>query len=120
VKATVVIPEDKRHNNDTKRNISCTNVGIDDYETEQSVYLGQNVPNPSITVTRIPYSVPEPGKVTMDISTTAGQIIYTTEQEAELGTNYIEVNTSSLAAGIYYYTIHFNGITLTKKMVVEK
>jgi hypothetical protein len=64
--------------------------------------------------------VPEPGKVTMDISTTAGQIIYTTEQEAELGTNYIEVNTSSLAAGIYYYTIHFNGITLTKKMVVEK
>lgn len=120
VKATVVIPEDKRHNNDTKRNISCTNVSIDDYETEQSVYLGQNVPNPSITVTRIPYSVPEPGKVTMDISTTAGQIIYTTEQEAELGTNYIEVNTSSLAAGIYYYTIHFNGITLTKKMVVEK
>jgi len=120
VKATVVIPEDKRHNNDTKRTLSCTNVGIDDYENEESVYLGQNEPNPAITVTRIPYSVPEPGKVTMDLSTAAGQVIYTTTQEAELGTNYIELNTGSLAAGVYYYTIHYKNIVLTKKMVVEK
>jgi len=120
VKATVVIPDDKRHSNDTKRTLSCTDVGIDDYETSESVYLGQNEPNPSVTVTRIPYSVPEPGKVTLDISNSAGQILYTTTEEAELGTNYIEVNTTSLAAGIYYYTIHYKDVILTKKMVVEK
>ena len=120
VKATVVIPEDKRHNNDTKRTLSCTNVGIEDYENEQSVYLGQNEPNPAIATTRIPYSVPEPGKVTMDFSNAAGQVIFTTEQEAERGTNYIEVNAAKLAAGVYYYTLHYKDIALTKKMVVEK
>jgi len=120
VKATVVIPEDKRANNNTKRNIACTNVGIDDYENEESVYLGQNEPNPAVTVTRIPYSVPDPAKVTFEISNTAGQVIYTATQEAELGTNYFELNTSNLAAGVYYYTIHYKEIVLTKKMVVEK
>ena len=120
VKATVVIPEDKRASNNTKRTISCTNVGIDDYENEESVYLGQNEPNPAITTTRVPYSVPEPGKVTMELTNTAGQVIYTTTQEADLGKNYIELNTGNLAAGVYYYTIHYKDIVLTKKMVVEK
>ena len=120
VKATVVIPEDKRHNNDTKRTLSCTDVGIDDYENEDGIYLGQNEPNPSITTTRIPYSVKEPGKVTMDLTNAAGQVIYTTTQEAEAGTNYIELNTAKLAAGVYYYTLHYKNVVLTKKMVVEK
>ena len=120
VKATVVIPEDKRHNNDTKRSLSCTDVGLEDYENEEGVYLGQNEPNPAVATTRIPYSVPEPGKVTMDISNAAGQVIYTTTQEAELGTNYIELKASSLAAGVYYYTLHYKNVVLTKKMVVEK
>ena len=64
--------------------------------------------------------MPEPGKVTMELSNSNGQVIYTTEQEAVLGTNYIELNTANLAAGIYYYTIHYKDIALTKKMVVEK
>ena len=47
-------------------------------------------------------------------------MIYTTEQEAERGTNYIEMNAATLAAGVYYYTLHYKDIVLTKKMVVEK
>ena len=118
VKATVVIPEDKRHNNDTKRSLSCTDVGIDDYEN--GFYLGQNEPNPALTTTRIPYSVTEPGKVTMELSNAAGQVIYTTEQDAEVGTNYLEISVANLAAGVYYYTLHYKNVVLTKKMVVEK
>ena len=62
----------------------------------------------------------DPGKVTMDLTNTAGQVIYTTEQEAETGTNYIELNVANLAAGVYYYTLHYKNVVLTKKMVVEK
>ena len=120
VKATVVIENDKNMYNNTKRTLSCTNVGLPDYEGEENVYLGQNEPNPAITNTRIPYSLPEAGKVTLEVSTALGQVIYTDVQEAEQGLNYFEMKTSDLAAGIYYYTIHYKDVTLTKKMVVEK
>lgn len=120
VKATVVIPNDKNLYNNTKRTLSCTNVGLPDYEGEENVYLGQNEPNPAVTTTRIPYSVPEPGKVTLEISTANGKVIYTDTQEAEMGLNNFDVKVSNLAAGIYYYTIHYQGVVLTKKMVVEK
>ena len=120
VKATVVIPNDKNLYNNTKRTLSCTNVGLPDYEGEENVYLGQNEPNPAVTTTRIPYSVPEPGKVTLEISTANGKVIYTDTQEAEMGLNNFDVKVSNLAAGIYYYTIHYQGVVLTKMMVVEK
>lgn len=119
VKATVVIEDDKYEYNNTKRVLTCTDVSIDDY-TENSVYLGQNEPNPAVVSTRIPYSVLEPGKVTLEVTNSAGQVLYTTTQDAELGTNYIELNTNSFAAGVYYYTLYFKDIVLTKKMVVEK
>lgn len=120
VKATVMISDDKYEYNNTKRVLSCTNVSIPDFETEEGVYLGQNEPNPAVLNTRIPYSIPEPAKVTFEISNAAGQVLFTTIQEAELGTNYLDVNTSGLAAGIYYYTLHYKDVVLTKKMVVEK
>jgi len=120
VKATVVIENDKNMYNNTKRTLSCTNVGLPDYENEENVYLGQNEPNPAVTTTRIPYSVPEPGKVALTVSNALGQVLYTTTEEAGQGLNYFEMNTSDLAAGIYYYTIRYNNITLTKKMIVEK
>ena len=120
VKATVTIPDDKDNFNNTKRSLSCTDVGIDDFEKEGNVYLGQNEPNPAVTSTKIPYSVPEPGKVTFEISTTAGKVIYTTTQEADMGVNYLDLSTANLAVGVYYYTMRYNDIVLTKKMVVEK
>ena len=120
VKATVVIPNDKNMYNNTKRTLSCTNVGLPDYENEANVYLGQNEPNPAITNTRIPYSVPAPGKVTLEISTANGKVIYTDAQEADMGLNTFDVKVSDWAAGIYYYTIHYKDIVLTKKMIVEK
>ena len=64
--------------------------------------------------------MPEPDKVILEVTNSAGKVLYTTTQEAELGTNYIELNTNSLAAGVYYYTLHYKDTVLTKKMVVEK
>ena len=115
-----MMQDDKNDDNNTMRVKLCTNVSIDDYETENNVYLGQNVPNPAAMSTVVPYSVPEPGKVTLEVTNNAGQMIYSAVQEADLGTNYFEVNTTSLAPGLYYYTIYYKDVVLTKKMVVEK
>ena len=119
VKATVILQDDKNDENDVKR-VNLTSVSIDDYDTENGVYLGQNVPNPATTSTVVPYSVPEPGKVTLEVINNAGQVIYSDVQGADLGTNYFEVNTTSLAPGLYYYTIYYKDVVLTKKMVIER
>ena len=118
--ASVIIPNDKNDDNNTKHVRLCTNVSIDDYETENGVYLGQNEPNPAVMSTRIPYAVPEPGQVSLEVTNGAGQVLYTTKQEADLGTNYIELNTSNFAAGVYYYTLYYKDVVLTKKMVINR
>ena len=54
------------------------------------------------------------------LTTVTGQVIYTTTQEVAAGHNSVEFNTESLAAGIYFYTMDFNGQRLTKKMTIRK
>ena len=120
VKATVVIEDDKNHYNDMKRVLACTTVSLPEYVEEGNVYLGQNQPNPAVATTKVEYIVPEPDKVTFEIVNPLGQVIFTTTQDADTDINSIEFNVSSWAAGIYYYTLHYKDITLTKKMIVEK
>ena len=118
--ATVIIPDDKYEYNNNKRVVTCTDVSIPNYESEGSVVLGQNEPNPAVTSTRIPYTMPMAAKVAFEISTAAGKVVYTTTEEAEMGDNYLDISTVNLANGIYYYTLRYKDIVLTKKMVVER
>ena len=120
VLATVIVPNDGNYYNDSRRELFCTNVGVPEYESKDGVWLGQNEPNPAVMSTQIPYAVPEPGQISLEVTNTAGQVFYTTKQEADLGTNYIELNTSNFAAGVYYYTLYYKNVVLTKKMVIKK
>lgn len=120
VRATVIIPDDKDWHNDTKQVQVQTRVSVPDYEGEDGVWLGQNEPNPAATSTRIPYLMPEPGKVAFEITTNAGRVVYTTSQEADTGTNYLDISTVNLSNGVYYYTLRYKDVVLTKKMVVER
>lgn len=100
--------------------ISCTNYDVPDIDGKEGVVLMQNEPNPAITSTRIAYKLPEAGKTVLNIYSTEGQLIYTDNQEALEGENFYDVTTSHLAAGIYFYTLKFKDIVLTKKMVIQK
>ena len=118
--ATVIIPDDKYEYNNNKRVVTCTDVSVPNYEGEGGVSLGQNEPNPAVTATRIPYSMPVTDKVSFEITTTDGKVVYTTTEEAEIGDNYLDISTANLANGVYYYTLRYKDIVLTKKMVVER
>ena len=120
VKVTVIIPDDKYEYNNTKLVISCTDVNIPDYDGEGIVVLGQNEPNPAVTSTRIPYSVLEPGQVSLEVENAVGQVVYTDIQEAEYGNNFFVLNVNELPAGVYFYSIRYKGIVLTRKMVVKR
>ena len=106
--------------NNNKRVVTCTDVSVPEYEGENGVNLGQNEPNPAVAVTHIPYSMPVAGKVSFEITTTDGKVVYTTTEEAERGDNYLDISTANLSNGVYYYTLRYKDIVLTKKMVVER
>jgi hypothetical protein len=82
--------------------------------------LGQNIPNPATNTTRIDYSIPEAGEVVFHLQSASGQLLYSKTIEAASGKQSLEVNTSTLAAGIYIYSIEYKGQRIIKRMSVQK
>ncbi|MCQ2283917.1 MAG: GEVED domain-containing protein [Bacteroidales bacterium] len=115
-----VVDLDKDNSNDTKRVISCSSLDVHSYESEKGVVLNQNVPNPASNSTIITYLVPDFGTATLNVYSAMGQLLYTETQSASMGQNQIELNTSNMAAGVYYYTLTFKNAQLTKKMAIQK
>jgi hypothetical protein len=94
-------------------------VGIETLEESNMFVLGQNIPNPANNRTRIDYSVPEAGEVIFHVHSISGQLLYSKTIEAPRGNQYIELNTSTLAAGIYFYSMEYKGQKLVKRMSVR-
>jgi hypothetical protein len=82
--------------------------------------LGQNIPNPANNSTLINYSVPETGGIVFHVHSISGQLLYSKTIEANRGNQSIELNTSTLAAGIYFYSIEYKGQRIVKRMSVQK
>jgi hypothetical protein len=60
------------------------------------------------------------GDVFFRVINLIGQPVYEELNNRPRGDGLIELNTSSMAAGIYYYTLYAHGKSLTKKMVINK
>jgi hypothetical protein len=100
---------------------SCYPLSIDKNAIEEnSIYLGQNMPNPASGNTVIPIYLPVSGDVSFRVINLLGQPVYEELNNRPRGDGLIELNTSSMAAGFYYYTLYANGKSLTKKMVINK
>ncbi|MCF8297513.1 MAG: right-handed parallel beta-helix repeat-containing protein [Saprospiraceae bacterium] len=82
--------------------------------------LGQNIPNPSSNLTSIPFSVPKSGNLKFTIRNLVGQELIIKNMKVKDGESFIDVDISYLSAGIYFYSIEFDGKRLVKKMVVSK
>jgi hypothetical protein len=111
--------QDNYRDNDTMTIRRETNVGIETLASNVFV-LGQNIPNPAKSTTRIDYSIPESGEVIFHVQSVSGQLLYSKTVEAASGKNSLELNTSTLAAGIYFYSIEYKGQRLVKRMSVQK
>ena len=82
--------------------------------------VGQNIPNPAADMTRIPYSIPDAGVLSLRIMGMNGQVLYREEINAEAGSGDIRVNLSDLAAGVYYYSVEYRGERVVRKMNVTR
>lgn len=96
------------------------NVGISENSLNPAS-LNQNVPNPCSLTTAIQYTLPAPGHITLVLWNVQGRTVQQIVNEiSAAGTHQVNVNTSSLGAGVYYYTLQTASGKLTRKMVVTK
>jgi hypothetical protein len=97
-------------------------VGVDDQNGIPTVYdLSQNYPNPFNPSTKIKFSLPESGMVSLKIYDILGREVATLINE-ELPASYqtVDFNASNLSTGIYFYRINVNNYTSVKKMILIK
>jgi hypothetical protein len=114
--------QDNYSHNDTafvRREIVKKPVSIAGINGSDVFTLSQNIPNPANSSTRIDYSIPEAGKVVFHVHNVSGQLLYSKTIEATNGKQSLELNTSTFAAGIYFYSIEYKGRRLVKRMMIN-
>lgn len=95
---------------------SEVNIGI---PTKYS--LSQNYPNPFNPTTKINFSIPENGMVTLKLFNIAGKEVMTLLNETKTAGHYtIDLNGNNLSTGVYYYGLTIGDFSIVKKMTLIK
>jgi hypothetical protein len=90
-------------------------------KTPAEYSLEQNYPNPFNPSTTINYSLKEKGLVTIKVFDILGNEVKTLlNSEQEAGKYQLEFDASTLASGIYFYTLNAGDFISTKKMIFLK
>jgi hypothetical protein len=90
---------------------------LSDYPEDFNLF--QNYPNPFNPATTISYSIKEKGMVTLKVFDILGKEVATLLNEEQTAGSYkIEFNASSIASGIYFYSLKAGNFIATKKMVL--
>jgi hypothetical protein len=83
--------------------------------------LSQNYPNPFNPVTKINFSLPKNGLVTLKVYDVLGKEVKTLVNEVKnAGTYVVDFSGTSLSSGTYFYRLESNGFVETKKMMLIK
>lgn len=83
--------------------------------------LFQNVPNPVVDQTTIRFYIPETGDYELNIVDLLGNQVENIKiTEVNAGTHSQLINTSTLKAGVYLYSLHSNNQCLTKQFSIVK
>jgi len=86
-----------------------------------SASLGQNYPNPFNPLTKIEFSVPHSGDVSLIIyNVNGGEVARLIDSELAIGNFSAVWNAPNMASGIYFYRLRTGEFTQTKKMLLLK
>lgn len=93
----------------------------DSFTSVQKFHVEQNYPNPFNPITKINYSLPQLGFVSLKIYDLLGEEVTTLiNEEKSAGTHEIEFDGSSLSSGIYIYRIQAGDFISSKKFILMK
>lgn len=83
--------------------------------------LQQNYPNPFNPTTRIHYSLPKSGRVSLKVFDVLGrELVQLVNGYQHLGDQEVKFNASDLPTGIYFYRLQFDSFSETRKCVILK
>jgi hypothetical protein len=83
--------------------------------------LAQNYPNPFNPTTTIQFSLKTGSRVELTVTNVLGQPVKTLiNEELMAGTHEVTFNASTMASGIYFYTLRTGNFIETKKMILTK
>jgi hypothetical protein len=99
--------------------IHATIDGVGINETNGSLGVGQNYPNPTTGDTEIPYELKNSSVVSLTIFDVTGNAVMTQSQNSSAGRSTFKVNSSVLSAGVYFYTVATTEGSITRKMIVQ-
>ncbi len=92
-----------------------------DEEIPNAYLLAQNYPNPFNPSTRISFSVPQKGFVSLIVFNILGQEIATLVREEKLPGRYeVVLDGANLSSGIYFYRLQADKFVQTRKLVLLK
>ena len=83
--------------------------------------LEQNYPNPFNPTTTINFSIVNSGNVNLNVYNFSGQLVNSlVSGQMSAGSHTVNFDASNLSAGVYYYTLEADNMTMTNKMVLVK
>ncbi|MBP6672953.1 MAG: T9SS type A sorting domain-containing protein [Bacteroidetes bacterium] len=106
---------------------ALTDAGITDVKRKNGevipseLELSQNFPNPFNPSTRIQFSIPQSGFVTLNVYDAIGREVATVvQQQMNTGSYSAEFNGAGLSSGVYFYQLKAGTFTAMKKMLLIK
>jgi len=93
-------------------------MGLDNL-SNNSFDVAQNFPNPFSGTSQIAFNLPQAGKVVYRLTNLVGKTVAETNINGNVGANYININSADYAAGVYMYSVSFNGQTVTKRLIIK-
>jgi hypothetical protein len=101
--------------------VSVTSIQAGADNIAMSYELYQNYPNPFNPETTIEFALAKQGKVSITIFNMLGQNVLTlVDENMNAGTHQVQLDASSLASGIYFYSIRTADFFKTRKMILLK
>lgn len=80
----------------------------------------QNQPNPYNGLTNFYVTLNKAANVTITVTNTVGQVLSTqVHNNMNAGKNLVQLDASSLSAGIYFYTVSNGAQSITKRMIIQ-
>ena len=94
---------------------------VDEETLPEDFRVEQNYPNPFNPGTKIRYTLPQNGFVTLKIYNVLGKEVGVLLNEVQTeGEHLVEFNGSTLSSGIYFYKLEAAGLSQVKKMILMK
>jgi hypothetical protein len=108
--------------------VACFSGGVDNITSTDlsevvptEFLLHQNYPNPFNPSTKIEFKIPEAGLVNLKVYDILGrEVITLLNEEMQPGNYKVDFDASTLASGIYFYTLNSREFISTKKMILLK